>query len=74
MFLSGGVMTEYHYCEPFNERVPDVICNKRLSEGMCHKDKKGNCKKTRTVNISGDERTKRSERMKNLRKEKKDES
>jgi hypothetical protein len=63
-------MTQYNYCEAWNQRIAEQVCVKRLAEGKCSKDKKGKCKKVKVMNLSDEERAKRSERMKNLRKEK----
>jgi hypothetical protein len=63
-------MTIYNYCESWNQRIAEAVCEKRLAEGKCSKDKKGRCKEVRKMNLSDEERVRRSERMKNLRKEK----
>jgi hypothetical protein len=62
-------MTIYNYCESRRgfPRIAQAVCEKFLAEGKCSKDKKGKCKEVRTMNLSDEERAKRSERMKALR-------
>jgi hypothetical protein len=61
-------VTIYNYCESWNQRIAEAVCAKRLAEGKCSKDKRGKCREVRIMNLSDEERAKRSERMKNLRK------
>lgn len=62
-------MTLYRYCESWNQRIAEAVCENRLAKGKCRKTKTG-CKEVKMVNISDEERTRRSEQMKNIRKQK----
>ena len=62
----GDEAMTYKYCESWNQRIAEAVCENRLAKGKCRKTKTG-CKEVRTVNISDEERVKRSEQMKNIR-------
>ena len=60
----------YQYCSDKNQRLASAVCENNLASGKCKIDRKGICREVRTVNISEEERERRSEAMKNLRKRK----
>jgi len=59
-------MTLYNACPSWNQRIAEQVCEKRLLDGRCKKTKTG-CREVRRQNISEEERTRRSERMKKIR-------
>ena len=61
-------MSEYRYCESWDQRIAEEVCDKRLGDGRCKRDRHGKCHPVRTVNISDGERARRSERMKILKR------
>lgn len=61
---------EYKTCESRkgNPRIAKTVCEARLASGKCRVTKAG-CEEAIKQNISDEERQRRSDRMKNLRKE-----
>ena len=59
---------DYQYCDYRNQRVCLLICEIAIQVGKCKKTRNG-CRPVRHNHISEEEREKRSQRMKQLRKE-----
>lgn len=59
----------FRWCDDKQQRIDEVVCDRNLSTGACRRIK-GGCKSVKVVNISDEERTRRSEAMKNKWKEK----
>lgn len=68
-FCGGGETMTYRYCESWNQRIAEAVCENRLAKGKCKKTKAG-CREVRTANISDEERLRRSTAMKKIRKQK----
>jgi len=57
----------FRWCDSKQRRIDEIVCDQNLSAGTC-KRVRDRCMVVRVMNISDEERTKRSERMKNLKK------
>lgn len=67
--LDGIINENYTYCESLNQRMAKQVCERRLSERRCVLKRDGTCRIVKKQNLSDEERTRRSERMKKMRKE-----
>lgn len=57
----------FRWCDSKQQRIDEIVCDKNLSAGTCRRIRE-KCQVVRVMNISDEERAKRSERMKNLKK------
>jgi len=57
----------FRWCDSKGQRMDEIVCDKNLSAGTCKRVRE-KCQVVRVMNISDEERVKRSERMKNLKK------
>jgi hypothetical protein len=59
----------FRYCDVWGQRVAEEVCQARRSRGEC-RESKGGCKKIKKQNLSDEERARRSEAMKKIRRQK----
>jgi hypothetical protein len=68
-------LSTFHDCPEREQRIARVICDRNLMSGKCHKvekidpetkEKYPSCEYVKKMDITDDERTRRSERMKKV--------
>ena len=57
----------FRWCDTKQRRIDEKVCDQNLSAGTCKRVRDG-CRIVKVMNISDEERVKRSDRMKKIRK------